>query len=460
MNQISLILTLGSLLFLWTVPFFPTNVFGQNEKSPYDLSMCIKSALQNNATLLQSQYMVNYYEHGIDIEKSKFGPHLSAHGAVDQFKTNQEFAGLVPSQAGNIAVKDKSGTGYIGGLSLTQPIYSTGSLLGFSAPSIQREKNKLSSQKFTDLKQRDDVILSIVEAYGNVLKSLYALKVKEKSLTTSELIYTVSLSKYKLDLITKSKLLEAENTYINHKTQIAELKSTVEENLADLSNKVGNGIRISKISDDLSMVKKAGCQDDPLPLLEDLYGMAYQKRNDIKAQEAKIGSLLSELQVIKSQRYPELNLMGNYFYRGDFAHSENNLYTWNVFLKLDITLYDFGGVRAAIARQESLIRAEREVLKALKNNVVLQIDQSYQKAESLKAKLIGLQKSIEKDRETLDLYKEKYGKDLVTLKDVLQQQDLLDQDLQTYLETEIDLAMTQLSLKKAMGSDILMCYTN
>jgi outer membrane protein TolC len=152
--------------------------------------------------------------------------------------------------------------------------------------------------------------------------------------------------------------------------------------------------------------------------------------------------------------------MGNYFYRGDFAHSENNLYTWNVFLKLDIPLYDFGGVRAAIARQESLIRAEREVLKALKNNVVLQIDQSYQKAESLKAKLIGLQKSIEKDRETLDLYKEKYGKDLVTLQDVLQQQDLLDQDLQTYLETEIDLAMTQLSLKKAMGSDILMCYTN
>jgi outer membrane protein TolC len=259
-------------------------------------------------------------------------------------------------------------------------------------------------------------------------------------------------------LINKSGLLDAERILANHQAKIVELRSTLEINLATLLNKVGGGEKISKISEDLSQFRKVVCDEESLPSLEKLFEMAYQKRNDIKAQEAKIQSHQNNLKVVNSKRYPEVNLGANYYYRGDFSNSDNKSWAWNVLFRLDWYLFDFGETSAKVAQQKDLILAQQEVLRALKNVIVLQVQTSYQTIISFGARLTGLKKSIEQAKETLAMTEEKYKKAFLTEVDVLKARDQLNQVEQTYYETEIDLIVNRVALKKAIGLDIPVSY--
>lgn len=436
----------------------PYNGYVRCEDKPpvYDLSMCIESALKDHPSVRQSQYMIKYYESGIKLAKSEFGPHLFFQSSIIQFETTKGFPTLLSVQGSALISNETSGTDYVAGLSLSQSIFTNGSFFGYSAPNTQREENNLTAQKFTDLKVQTGVVYDVIDAYGKVLKTLNSLSIEEASLKTSELLYATTLSKYKLDLVNKSELLKAESTLENHKARIEELKSTLQINLSTLSNKIGNGARILQISTDKDKFRSILCDGEAFPPLEKLFEMTYQKRNDIKAQEATINSLISNLKVIKSKRYPQLSLNANYFRRGEL-NFENNSYAWNAFVGIGMPIFDYGEISAEVSQQENLIQVQREVLRSLRNDVDSQVQESYQTVQSLKAKLSGLQKSTEQAKEALVLTEEKYKKELVAEADVLKANDELSQIKQSVYETEIDIIVNNVALRKAVGLDILKC---
>jgi|GEM_PF-6537491 len=448
-----------TLLLLWALfNVILPNATGEENKPVYDLLTCIKSGLQNHPTLLQSQHMIKYYRHGADLAKSRLGPHLSLFSSVVAFGSDKESTSLITVPGGIISTRQAEGYNSVTGLWLSQPIYSSGSLLGFLglyAPSVEREKSNLMSQKSTDLQFRLDVTYDIIDAYGKVLKILNALKIAEESLKTNELLYKTALSKYNLDLINKSELLDAERILVNHQMKIVELRSRIEINLGTLENKVGGSIKISKISGDKATFSSILSDEDSLPSVEKLYELAYQKRNDIKAQEAKIQSLLENLKVLKSKSYPEINFGSTYFYQRDFATSDNKSYGWNVFLRLDIPLFDFGENKAEVAQQESLIQVQREILRALKNDAAYQIQENYQTIQSLKGTLTGQQKNIEKAKETYALTEGRYKQGLVSELEVMKAHDELAKYEQAFFETEIDIVIRRVALTKSIGSDVL-----
>lgn len=441
---------------LWFLLIHNQKAIGETEPFIYDLSMCIESALKNHPSLRQSQYMIKYYEHGVDAAKRQFRPHLLFHSSAVRFESEKEFAPLLSISGTTLVTREASGTKYVAGLTLSQPIYTEGSLLGFSAPGIKREKNNFIAQKFTNLKLKADVIYDVSEAYGEVLKTLKSLKVEEANLKTSELIFDTALAKYKLDMINKKELIEAEDILVNQKAKINELKSKLEVNLSNLANKIGFDGKISKISTDISRFRGILCDTESIPPLEKLYEIAYQKRDDIKAEEVIIESLRNNLNVVKSKRYPELSLKANYFRTGDIDFDDNS-YAWNVLIRLDMTLFDFGETSAEVSQQKNMVYAQKEALRALKNDITFQIQESYQKIQRLKATLIGLQKSKEVAKEALALTQEKYRKELIAELELLMAQDTLAQVEQAIYETEIDLIVTLAALKKSVGLDITEC---
>jgi len=449
-----------TLLLLWALfNVILPNATGEENKPVYDLLTCIKSGLQNHPTLLQSQHMIKYYRHGVDLAKSKFGPHVSVSASTVEFGNKKTALTLITTPAGAVITQEARGTNYVTGITVSQPVFSSGSLLGllgFYAPSVEREKNNLTSQKFTDLQLRGDVIFDIIDAYGKILKTLNSLKIEEESLKTSKLLYKTSLTKYNLDLINKSELLDAERILVNHQTKIVELRSTIEINLGTLENKVGGSVKISKISGDKAKFSSILSDEDSLPSVEKLYELAYQKRNDIKAQEAKIQSLVENMKFIKSKRYPEVNLGTGYFYKGDLNDPDSNkAYGWNVSLQLTMNLFDYGENKAEVSQQESLIQVQREILRALKNDAAYQVQESYQTIQTLKATLTANQKSIEKAKETLALTEGRYKQGLVSELEVMKAHDELAQYEQAFFETEIDIVIRRVALTKSIGSDVL-----
>ena len=96
-------------------------------------------------------------------------------------------------------------------------------------------------------------------------------------------------------------------------------------------------------------------------------------------------------------------------------------------------------------------------MRALKNDVVSQIQESYQTIQSLKATLKVQEENIEKAKETLALKVAKHKKGLVSELEVLKANDELAQYEQAVYEAQIDIIVRRVALSKAIGSDILAC---
>jgi outer membrane protein len=442
--------------FLFT-QFHGISAGGDDKPVVYDLPACVENALRNHPLIGQSQSMVSYHEHGIDLEKSQFGPHLSLHTSVVTFESSKDFTALLSTPGNALVTRETSGTNYVAGLGLAQPIYSTGSFLGLSAPSVQREMSNLEAQKFTNLKLKTDVVFDVVDAYGKVIGTLKALEIAEESLKTSELLYATALSKYKLDIINKASLLQAESVLVNQKVKIEKIRSDLEVNLSSLANKMGSDMKINQVSNDAGAFRTLLCDTDPIPPFESLIEMAHEKRNDIKAQEATIKGLMNNLDFVKSKRYPQVNLNASYFRNGNINFNDNQAFAWNVLMRLDMPLFDYGQVSAEISQQKDRINTQKEALRALRNDVFSQVRESYQNIQSLKASLTGLEKSREEAREALTLVRERYSRELADELEVLKAQDTLALIEQTLYSTEIDLVVNRASLKRAVGIDILEC---
>jgi outer membrane protein TolC len=433
----------------------------QTDLPVYDLDMCIKKALTKHPVLIQSQNLIKFNEHGIDLAKGEFGPHLSLNSSIINYNSNQEYITIFSTTSGSIATKDKSGTDYAAGLMFTQPIYKSGSflgLLGLYAPSVEREKENAVAQIFLYSHLRAEVTWDIIDSYGQVLKSIYSLKQADESLKTSEQAYKASVAKYKLDLIKTSDVLETEKLLFQQRARVSELKSALETNLSALAHKVGHGEKITLISEDITKFRNMSGDEEHIPSREKLDEIVNSKRNDIKAQEATLASYKQNLKVINSKRLPEINLLANYYDRGELSDLDNKSWAWNVLIRLEWSLFDFGETSANAARQKDLILVQEEILRGLKNDIVSQVEKSYQTIQSIQARVTSLRKSVEYAKEILALTEEKYKKTLVTEVDLLKVRDLLAQSELNCYEAEIDLIINRVALKKAIGLEIPALY--
>lgn len=456
MKTVSCIL-LGITVWIFLMTFDCWTVLGEDGQPHYDLSQCIAIALKNHPSLLSSEYMVKFHESGLDIQRSQFGPQLSFHGGVVQFESEHVTSVLLPSLGeSSLATKGTSGTNYIAGVTLSQPVFTEASFFGVSAPGIEREKSKITEGVYTSAMTREDVIYDVITAYGNVLKASRSLQIAENVLKTDEALVAAALSKFNSEIISRSDYLEAESIFAEQKAQVERSRSYLDITMTSLSNKMGDTMRISGISSDMERFKGILCDREHAYPTQELVEIASQKRNDIRAKEAKIQSILNNIGVTKSTRYPTLNLDASYY------HVEENGFSspgnaWNVLLRIDMTLFDFGKTSALISQQQNLLSSERETLRSLKNTVALQIQDDRQRILSLRATLASLQKSVEAKREALAQAKEKYGKNIIAEVEMLQAQDKLAQAEGALFETEVDLVISNVALTYHIGYPILEC---
>ena len=70
MKKPSVALIAGIFWLLLCIVFYHPNAIAQTGLPVYDLDMCIKNALTKHPALLQSQNMIQFNEHGIDLAKS------------------------------------------------------------------------------------------------------------------------------------------------------------------------------------------------------------------------------------------------------------------------------------------------------------------------------------------------------------------------------------------------------
>jgi len=447
---------IGFLCLILVCAFYRQSAQGE-EQTIYNLPISIQSALKNHPSLTQSHYNIKYYESGIDFAKSQFGPQITLHGSLVTFESEKDFSPLLTTAGSMLITRETSGTNYVAGLTLSQPIFTEGAFFGVRSQSVERERNNLEAQRFTDLKLQADVIYNVSDAYGKVLKTLNALQIEENSFKTSELLFNTALSKYKLDMINKVELLEAESILVNHKVKIETLKSDLEINLSMLANKIGkDDIRITQITTDMAQFRGVLCEAESIPPIEKLVEISYQRRNDLKTQEALVKSMTNNLNVIKNKRYPEFNLNASYFQVGNID-SDNSGKAWNVLARVDMPLFDFGKIRSEVSQEQNRVYAQQEALRALKNDIRSQIQENYQRVQSLKASLKGLDKGREEAREALVLAREKYSSELISELEVMKAQDKLSQVELSLYDTEVDLIISRAALKKSADLNILEC---
>jgi len=427
------------------------------EETLYDLPSSIGAALKGNPSLAQSRHNVMYYENGVALAKKQFGPQLFLHGSIVTFDSERDFSPLISTPGTTLITREASGTNYVAGLTLTQPVFREGSFFGKRSASVERERNSFESERFTEQALEADVVYRVSEAYGNILKTLNAAGTEEEGLKTSELLYKTARSKYSLEMINKVELLDAEKAVVDHKIKIETLGNDLAANMGALAASIGSeGLVISRISTDMAQFRAVLCAEESLPPFEQLVQAAYRNRNDLKAQESLVESIANNLNVVKSKRYPEVSLNAGYFQTGD-AEFEESGKAWNLLARADILIFDFGRTKAEVSREQNRLFAQQEALRALKNDIRSEARENYQKMENLKAELAGLAKSEEQAREALLLAREKYNRELISELDLMKAQDKLSEIELSIHDAEIDLVLARLALKKSAGLKLLEC---
>ena len=203
-----------------------------------------------------------------------------------------------------------------------------------------------------------------------------------------------------------------------------------DEDLRESANDVQNGsaLKVTEISSRASMLESkqtlltAGLQIDDLNAqFDDLLGlpvgtkleldptvkteftfpakdqclrMAWAENPEIRAAEDSVNKASAEAGVARTKFIPDVTAFARYSYQDGIPFLVHNFGTFGVSMNYDI--FDFGRRRAEIRQEQAQVREAEENLQRLKDEVAVQLEQTYNKLQRTKS-------MVEVARQVVDL---------------------------------------------------------
>jgi outer membrane protein len=450
MKKTRIALIVFFIYLLWALP-----ARGE-EAVPFDLASSIRTALKNNPSLLQSRYDIKYYVESVGLARAQFSPQLFFRGSITTFESQKEFSPLLTTEGATLITRETSGTDWVAGLTFSQPVFTEGVLFGMNSLSVERERKKLESQEYSEQQLEADTIYNVSESYANVLKTLNSTALETRSLKTSELLLKTAESKYRMELISKVEVLEAQRAMLAHKIKLETLENDLAGYMGALAASMGTETPPAAVSTDKEEFKKTLCAGEGLPPFDQMVKAAYETRSDLKAQEALVQSIASNLGVVQKKNFPQVSLNANYFETGD-VEFEDSGHAWNVLARVEVPIFDFGRVKREYNQEQNRFFSQQENLRAMRGNVQKELRGNYEKVRGLRAQIAWLEKNKEQAQAALTLANEKYKRELITELDLMSAQDKLSETELALYNADIDLALATLALKKSAGLNLLEC---
>lgn len=433
------------ILFFSTAIFPSVSVYAQEWATPkWGLNRCIEFALEQNIQVKAQKLSVSSQKVGLAKSKSERLPSLNA--SVSENIANSK------DLSGDNNWEVSSGTSFSLSSSLT--LYSGGSI---SKGIRQSEMNMELANSDVETTQ-NNIILSITQAYLNVLyaneSSLYArevLTVSEKQAERTRELFKVG-SVTKLDVAKmdaqrasdKYSVVTAENTLIS---RITELKQLLEIPVTNTFNVYFPEVIIDGII-------------DTLPVLTDVYSTALSIMPEIKSGQLSVDIAEVDVQIAQAGYLPTLTMSAGYSTDysdqagGNFGHQLSDNQSQHAGFTLSIPIFSRNVTKASV--QQSKIKLEQARLSKLEaeKNLLQEVESVFQDSRASINRYRAAVEQMASANETYRLSEEQFNLGILNTVELLEAKTTFLNARAEYTQAKYSAILNRKILDFYMGNPI------
>ena len=458
------------------------------------LDSCRALALANNKDLLISNEKINAAHYQRKAAFTNYLPNFSATGAY--MRNQKEFSllnndqkaalsGLGTNLAGPI---QQVATGIIATHPDLEPLIS--SLSGKLLPALDQAGNSLVDALRTDTRNVYAGALTLtqplymggkIRAYNKITKYAEELAQEQHHGGMQEVIMSTDQAYWQvISLVNKKKLAEG---YLKLLQQLdGDVEKMINEGVATKADGLSVRVKVNeaemtltKVEDGLSLARMLLCQlcgidlSSPITLadenMEDIpllttdphfdLSTAYENRPEIRSLELATQIYKQKVNVTRAEHLPSIALMGNYMVTNPsvFNSFENKFKgMWNVGVMVQIPIWHWGeGIyKTRAAKAEA--RIAQYQLQDAREKIELQVNQAAFKVKEAGKKLVMSSKNMEKAEENLRYATLGFKEGVIATSNVLEAQTAWLSAHSEKIDAQIDVKLTEIYLKKSLGT--------
>ncbi|MFH1230635.1 MAG: TolC family protein [Planctomycetota bacterium] len=321
-------------------------------------------------------------------------------------------------------------------LKIRQPIFNAGrEFIGIA------NSKELGELRKYELKQnRDILILAVADAFYQTLGFRNELEAMETLREYTENYLVMVKAREDARIGKRKDTLLAEAALFDIKARIARTTSLM--NSARLNLQILVGVPLTQNFVDTLLVSEMPAYSN------EAISKALDNRAEIKIAEQQIKLAEAEVDLAMANYLPQANLDWNRYLQSKNSSNEN--IDWTLLLTISLPI-DNGGKYARLKETHSKLRqailAKEKAVKIVQNDV----QKSYQDLQSFKSDIEAREKGLAAAKETADIVLEEYKLGLSTSVEVLFTKNIYEQAKVSLEKSKIDLKMSYLKLKFAMG---------
>lgn len=327
---------------------------------------------------------------------------------------------------------------------VTQPIFTGGALWN----SYQLAKIGEESSRVTLERIKQDISMSVVQAYFNVLNTMELKRVADQAVKLLESQREVAQEFYQVGMIPKNDLLKTE-------VQLAERvrEQTDAENAIELAKSRFNLVLQRPVETPVDLENILLYKPVPFDLKMAME-IAKRKRLELKELKLKIQSAKRQVRIAQSAYFPHFQIQYSYF------RTEGRAFTaleegWFVEATGQWSLWEWGKRHHEVAAAKSRLRRARYALAQLMDRIALEVKEAYLAMRAAERNIFVAKKAIEQAEENFRMNQERYKEQVGTITDVLDAQTLLTKAQTDYYNSLRNFNVAKAALRRAMGLPVV-----
>lgn len=468
------------------------------------LDSCRAMALRNNKTLSASRLQQDMARYNVKAAKTKYLPHVSALGGYEL--TSREISLLSKEQKTTLS---SAGTHTAGALQNDIASALTGmAQQGTISPELANGLGNLFGQVGSKLGSVvDGVGQKIVDALRTDTRQIYSVSVMLTQpiymgggIIAANRIAKISeqMAANNIEATTQSTLHSIDQAYwmvvsVNHKKKLAEsylavvkkLDSDVQKMIAEGVATRADGLKVAvkmneaemsltQAENGLALAKMLLCQLCGLPIENDVHlededsndlaatatmentdnSIALENRPELKLLDNALDISRQSTKLVRAAYLPQVVLTGGYMASNPnlFNGFERKLSgVWNVGVVVRVPLWNWmEGVYKVRASKiaSNMVQLERD---EISEKIELQVSQSKFKVKEANHRLTLARKNVENAEENLRCANVGFKEGVLQTTDVMAAQTAWLQAQSQKIDAEIDVRLSQVNLKKALG---------
>jgi outer membrane protein len=414
----------------------------------FSLDQCIEMSLKNNATVIAARNSYQVAKNdvwtgwGVVLPSlgSRIGYSRIVQGPTQQTSYDPNTGALIPGMGGVQVSKS-----YSASISASQ----SWSLGGYNIYQI-REKYASKNSAFNSYQlTRQELILTVKQAYFNVLKAKMLLGIQQEAQKSADEQLKIAQTRYDLGSASFSDVLKAKVQYGDVKLALITADNTVKLAKATLNSTMGQNV-------DFPLEVEENLTQPAFPYsYEDGLNQAVEENPGVLKSKSDLESAKAQMGLARSGLFPSFNLSGSYSWNNrdldQIKYIRTKDYDWSLNASISFNIFENFQRKQNLSYAKANLNSAQENYRQTKRDVSLQVKEAYLGVQQAQETVGLTNDKLQSAKEDLDLVQEKYALGAASILDLLDAEVSYKQAQSDQVQALYDYNLAVAQFEQAIG---------